>query len=216
MQIANSHDFIYASIGTHPENANEEYVSAKQLVDFCSQHKKIIGIGETGLDYFHSTEFKEKQIELFRQHILAALETNKPIIVHSRNADEDTLRLLTKPAKEGLKILMHCFTGGAEFAKQLLDIGAYISFSGIVTFKNASSIVESMMAVPNDKLLIETDAPFLAPVPMRGKQNQPAFLKHTAEFIARTKGITTNEVANITSQNFCKLFNIPLAQILLT
>lgn len=208
MKIVNAYDFIYASIGTHPENANDDFVTAKELIGYCNTHKKIIGIGETGLDYYHSTEFIKQQKNLFEEHIEASLETGKPIIVHTRNADEDTLSMLTPPAKNGLKILMHCFTGDAGFAKKLLDIGAYISFSGIVTFKNAGSIVESMLQTPQDRLLIETDAPFLAPTPMRGKQNQPAFLKHTAQFVASQRGVSLQHLSNITTQNFNKLFSL--------
>ena len=208
MKIVNAYDFIYASIGTHPENAHDDFVTASQMVEFCKSHKKIIGIGETGLDYYHSTEFKQKQKSAFEEHIKAALETGKPIIVHTRNADDDTLAMLKEPAKNGLKILMHCFTGGAEFAKKLLDIGAFISYSGIVTFKNAASINESMMATPQDRLIIETDAPFLAPAPMRGKRNEPAFVKYTAQFIAEKRGISVEEVATLTAKNFFRLFNI--------
>ena len=187
---------------------DDDFVKAEELTAYCKAHKKIIGIGETGLDYYHSTEYKKQQIELFEEHIKASLETGKPIIVHTRNAEADTLAMLSQPAKEGLKILMHCFTGGAEFAKKLLDIGAFISYSGIVTFKNAGSIRESMMATPSDRLIIETDAPFLAPIPMRGKQNEPAFVKYTAQFIAQERGVSLEEISRSTTKNFFSLFNI--------
>ncbi len=165
LEIANESEFIFASIGTHPENAHDDYAKAEDLIAFCKKYdKKITGIGETGLDYYHSTEHIEVQKKCFEEHIRASQETGKVLIVHTRNADDDTLSMLTRAKKEkDFKILMHCFTGGSDFAKKLLDIGAFISFSGIVTFKNAKEIMQSMLLTPLDRLLLETDAPFLAP-----------------------------------------------------
>lgn len=209
IKIANSRDFIYASVGTHPENAHDDFATEEEIIELCKKHKKIIGIGETGLDYYHSTQHKEAQKKCFWEHIKASIKTQKPLIVHTRNADEDTLEMLSEGKKIGdLKILMHCFTGGENFAKELLKLGAFISFSGIVTFKNANEVLKSFHATPLDKLLIETDAPFLAPVPMRGKRNEPAFLKHTAMFMAAQKNLSLEEFGRITSQNFTTLFNI--------
>jgi TatD DNase family protein len=207
LEIAEKYPFIYASVGTHPENAHDDPVSAAQLIETCNKFPKIIGIGETGLDYYHSTEHKQEQRKSFQEHIIASQETGKPIIVHTRNADDDTLEMLTNALKiKDFKILMHCFTGGKEFAVKLLEIGAFISFSGIVTFKNAKEVLESFHATPLERLLIETDAPFLAPIPMRGKRNEPAFLRHTAEFMAKERGLSLEEFSQITSQNFQKLF----------
>ena len=207
LAIANQHPFIYASVGTHPDSAHEDFVTAEQIIEMCKNEPKIIGIGETGLDYYHSQEFTTEQKACFIEHIKASQETGKPIIIHTRNADDDTLQILKENLKiKEFKILMHCFTGGVEFVKKLLELGAFISFSGIVTFKNAKEVQESMMATPLNRLLIETDAPFLAPNPMRGKQNEPAFIKYTAEFIAQQKGLTVEALCLQVEQNFNKLF----------
>ena len=210
LEVANLHSNIYASVGTHPDYAHKDLCTTKQLVEACNKYNKIIGIGETGLDFYHSSEHKLKQIECFENHIEAAIITNKPIIVHSRNADTEMFEILLKAKTKApdLKILMHCFTGGETFAKKLLELEAFISFSGIVTFKNAIEVYKSMIVTPLEKLIIETDAPYLAPNPFRGKRNEPAFIKHTAEFIANAKGVSFNEFCKITSLNFQKLFNI--------
>jgi TatD DNase family protein len=208
LKIADKHDFIYISVGTHPESATEDPVSAEEIIKLCNLFpKKITGIGETGLDYYHSTQGIDFQKVCFLEHIKASQETGKVLIVHTRNADEDTLEILSKAKKEkDFKILMHCFTGGVEFTKKLLDIGAFISYSGIVTFKNAKEVQESMLNTPLDRMLIETDSPFLAPVPMRGKRNEPAFVKYVAEFIAEKKGISFEELSSETYKNYQYLF----------
>jgi TatD DNase family protein len=208
LEIADKYDFIYASVGTHPENALIDKVSADDIIKLCNLHsKKITGIGETGLDYYHSTENIDIQKICFKEHIRASQETGKVLIVHTRNADDDTLEILKQAKKEkDFKILMHCFTGGVEFGKKLLDIGAFISYSGIVTFKNAKDVIESMLNTPSDRLLIETDSPFLAPAPMRGKRNEPAFLRHTAEFIAQKREVSFEELSNQTYNNYQYLF----------
>ncbi len=203
---------IFCTIGTHPCHIQDEpHITAEILINFAKKHKEIIGFGETGLDYFHSTEHKPLQIAKFEEHITAGIETQMPIIVHTRNADDDTLEILTKYKKqhgEKFKVLIHCFTGGENFCQKLLDIGCYISFSGIVTFKNAKEIQGAMQIVPMKKLLIETDSPYLAPEPHRGKKNEPAFVKHVAEFIAKERELTFEQVAQQTTQNFCQLFEI--------
>ena len=208
IEIAEKYDFIYASVGTHPENAHNDFVTAKEIVALCNKYpNKITAIGETGLDYYHSTEHKEMQKKCFLEHIKASQITGKVLVVHTRNADNDTMQMLTNAKKEkDFKILMHCFTGGKDFALKLLDIGAFISFSGIVTFKNAQEVKESMMATPLERLLIETDAPFLAPVPMRGKRNEPAFVKYVAEFIAKERGVEPAKFCDIMLENYKKLF----------
>ena len=184
------------------------YKWSSLIISLCKKHPtKITGIGETGLDYYHSIENKEMQKKCFLEHIKASQETGKVLIVHTRNADEDTLQMLTDAKKQkDFKILMHCFTGGKNFALKLLEIGAFISFSGIVTFKNANEVKESMIATPLDRLLIETDAPFLAPVPMRGKKNEPAFVKYVAEFIAKERGLSLDEFCDMIKTNYKKLF----------
>lgn len=210
LEIAELEEFIYASIGTHPENAAKETFSSEYIADICIRHpNKIIGIGETGLDYFHKDYHKKAQQEAFIQHIQAGQKTGLPLIIHTRNADEDTLSILKEALQEKkFKILMHCFTGNEAFAYRLLEIGAYISFSGIVTFKNAQEVRKSLLVTPLDRLLIETDAPFLAPDPFRGKQNEPAYLKYTADFIAKTRNISIENLSSSTTENFLTLFNL--------
>lgn len=172
-----------------------------------TSHPKIIGIGETGLDYYHTPYDKQQQKDSFVQHIYAASVTKLPIIVHTRDAEEDTIDILTSEMKNAnFPGLIHCFTSSKDLAKKMLDIGLYISMSGIITFKNALELQEIVKYVPLERLLIETDSPYLAPVPMRGKQNEPAFVRYVAEKIAELKGITSAEVANTTTQNFMTLF----------
>ena len=208
LEIATKYDFIYASVGTHPENAHNDFVNAEDIINLCNKYpNKITAIGETGLDYYYSIEHKEMQQKCFLEHIKASQVTGKVLIVHTRNADDDTLKILTEAKKEkDFKILMHCFTGGKDFALKLLDIGAFISFSGIVTFKNAQEVKESMLSIPIERLLIETDAPFLAPIPMRGKRNEPAFVRYVAEFIAKERGLEINQFCDIVLENYKKLF----------
>lgn len=203
---------IFCTAGTHPCHVQDEPdVTAKTLIEIAKNHKEVIGFGETGLDYFHSTEHKNLQIEKFEEHITAAAEMQMPIIIHTRNADDDTLAILAQRKKQHgkkLKVLIHCFTGGEIFCKQLLEIDCFISFSGIVTFKNAKEIKAAMHLVPIEKLLIETDSPYLAPEPHRGKKNEPAFIKHVAEFIAKERGMSFQDFANQTTKNFCHLFGV--------
>lgn len=210
IEIVEDKPFMYASVGTHPENAHDDFVSSETLIDLCQKYpKKIIGIGETGLDYYRSTETSEIQKRCFIEHIIASQETGKPLIVHARSADDDILKILSQEkAKKDFPILMHCFTGGPDFAKKLIELGCSISYSGIITFKNAALINESMQITPIDKLLIETDAPFLAPSPMRGKRNEPSFLMHTAKFIAEKRNIDFEDFCLTVYNNFIKLFNI--------
>ena len=212
--LASCHGFenVHCTVGTHPCNVHEEpHITSKNLVEIAKNNKKVIGIGETGLDFYHDETHKDLQIHQFWEHILAAAELQMPIIIHTRNAENETLEILTKARQKfgnNLKILIHCFTGGVEFCEKLLNINSYISYSGIVTFKNAKEIVESLLITPENRLIIETDSPFLAPEPMRGRKNQPAFVRFVAEKIAILRKMEVDEVMMVSSQNFCGLFGI--------
>ena len=172
-----------------------------------SNNNKIIGIGETGLDFFYNHSNKTDQINLFLEHIKAAQESSLPIIIHTRSAEDETYQIL-KDAKQkkDFKILIHCFTGSKDFAFKLLDLGAFISASGVITFKKSKLLSETFKEIPNDRILVETDAPYLAPVPLRGKPNEPSFITHTVRFLSNIKGITYEELADQTTKNFYNLF----------
>uniref|UniRef100_UPI00094DD628 TatD family hydrolase n=1 Tax=Pelagibacter ubique TaxID=198252 RepID=UPI00094DD628 len=169
-------------------------------------NKKIIGIGETGLDFYYNNSEKDKQIASFKEHIEASIKTNVPLIVHSRNAEDETFEILNQYKDENIKILMHCFTGSKEFSEKLLSLNSYFSASGIITFKNSVDLQETFKSIPNENILIETDSPFLAPVPNRGKKNEPSFINFTAEKLAEIKNISKKELVEITTNNFNKLF----------
>lgn len=207
LALAERHLNIYASVGVHPDYEAVEEPSVARLVELA-QHPKIIAIGETGLDYYRLTGDLEWQRERFRNHIRASKECGKPLIIHTRSAADDTLRLMAEEGAIDAGGVMHCFTENWEVAQAALDMGFYISFSGIVTFKNALQIKEVAQRVPMDRMLIETDSPYLAPVPFRGKLNQPAYVKHVAEEIALLRGISVEEVGLQTSENFARLFNL--------
>jgi TatD DNase family protein len=213
LEYADRGDFIYASIGNHPCNvADQPKISAEEIIGFCQKHQKIIGIGETGLDYYHDKSAIELQKSSFLEHIRASqiLAKNKeslPIIVHSRDADLDMMAILeSEQNKAAFPALLHCFSSSKELAKKALDLGIFISISGIVTFKNAVELQEIVKFLPLEFLLVETDAPYLAPVPFRGKTNQPAYTKYTVEFIAQLKGLEPEEIARKTTENFFKIF----------
>ena len=212
--LASCHGFknIHCTVGTHPCNVHEEpHITRQTLVGIAKNNGKVIGIGETGLDFYHDETHKDLQIHQFWEHIFAAVELQMPIIIHTRNAENETLEILTKAREQfdkDLKILIHCFTGGVEFCEKLLKIDSYISYSGIITFKNAKEIVESLLITPENRLIIETDSPFLAPEPMRGRKNQPAFVKFVAEKIAILRKMELDEVTRVSSQNFCELFGV--------
>ena len=206
-KIINKDDIIYGTIGIHPHETNENLISSKTIVKNFKENIKIIGIGETGLDFYYKNSDKEKQIKSFNEHIRAAIETNAPLIVHSRNAEEETFHILDKYKNHSLKILMHCFTGSKHFAEKLLNLNAFFSASGIITFKNSYELQETFRFLPLNKILIETDSPFLAPVPNRGKKNEPAFIDHTSQKLAELKHITKSELVNLTTNNFNKLFS---------
>lgn len=205
LALAEDYPNFYASVGVHPDYKDIEEPSLEGLVTLAN-HPKIIAIGETGLDYFRLTGDLEWQRERFRTHIRAAIACNKPLVIHTRNAAEDTIRIMREENAQRIGGVMHCFTESLDVAQQAIELGFYISFSGIVTFKNAISIKEVAKHVPLNRMLIETDSPYLAPMPYRGKTNQPSYVKHVAEEIARLRGITFDEVATATTTNFFNLF----------
>lgn len=208
LKYCTKHDFIYASFGIHPCNVTEQpKITASEILDICAKNPKIIGIGETGLDYYHDKSAIDLQKISFAEHIKASQENDLPIIIHSRDADSDMIEILESEQKnKKFPALLHCFSSSKELAQKALDLGIYISISGIVTFKNATQLQEIVRYLPLDSLLVETDSPYLAPNPFRGKINQPAFTKHVVEFIAELKGLSAEEVTQQTSENFFKIF----------
>lgn len=205
LALAEKNNNIYASVGVHPDYELEQEPTQAELVRL-SKHPKVIAIGETGLDYFRLTGDLEWQRKRFRTHIRAALESGKPLIIHTRSASADTLRLMREEGAGKIGGVMHCFTESLEVALAAIEMNFYISFSGIVTFKKALELKEIATKIPLERMLIETDSPYLAPVPFRGKLNQPAYVKHVAEEIAKLRGISVEEVGAATSANFKKLF----------
>lgn len=205
LALAESHPNVYASVGVHPDHEDCSEPSVEQLVALAD-HPKVVAIGETGLDYFRLTGDLEWQRERFRTHIRAARACRKPLVIHTRSAAEDTLRIMEEEHAGEAGGVMHCFTESQAVAEAAMAMGFYISFSGIVTFKNAVALREVAAAVPLERMLIETDSPYLAPVPQRGRTNQPGYVMHVAEEIARIKGLSAEEVGEITSQNFFRLF----------
>jgi TatD DNase family protein len=205
LAIAEAYENIYATVGIHPDNEDVEEADVDRLVALAN-HPKVVGIGETGLDYFRLTGDLEWQRERFRTHIRAAIATGKPLVIHTRNAAEDTLRIMREEGADRVGGVMHCFTESQEVAEQAMELGFYISLSGIVTFKNAGALKEVAKSIPLDRMLVETDSPYLAPIPYRGKTNQPAYVRYVAEHVAELRGITPQEVAEATTQNFFRLF----------
>lgn len=199
------------SCGVHPLNQEQPYDFAelRQL----AADQRVVAMGETGLDYFYQKETKEQQQASFREHIRIGRDLNKPVIVHTRDAREDTLAILKEEKVEGCGGVLHCFTEDREMAGKLLDMGFYISFSGIATFRNAESIREAARYVPLDRMLVETDSPYLAPVPFRGKENQPAYTRDVAEYMAVVKGVSIEQLAEATTKNFSDLFHVPLSRL---
>ncbi|GAA5182874.1 TatD family hydrolase [Niveibacterium umoris] len=205
LAIAEAHANVFCSVGVHPEHTEGEDPDVARLLELA-QHPKVVAIGETGLDYYWHKDQPEWQRERFRQHIRAARACDKPLIVHTRDAAADTLRLMREEGAEACGGVMHCFTETWEVASGAMDQGFYISFSGIVTFKNATQIKDVAARMPLDRLLIETDSPYLAPVPYRGKLNQPAYVPYVAHEIAKLRGISVDEVAEASTNNFFRLF----------
>lgn len=206
--VADQFDNIHCTVGTHPHDALEELDVPLEKIIELSHHEKVVGIGETGLDYFYDNSPREEQKQSFRKHIKACLATDLPIIIHTRDAEADTIQILDEESPDRkLRGVMHCFTASEDMAMKSLERGFYISMSGIVTFKRSTELQEIAKKIPLDRLLIETDAPFLAPVPKRGKRNEPSFVRHTAEFLAELKGISVEELAKATTENFYTLFS---------
>jgi TatD DNase family protein len=204
--IVNKNEIIFGTFGIHPHETENNIVNKKTIIQNINNNKKIIGIGETGLDFFYDNSDREIQSKSFIEHIEASIELNMPLIIHSRNAEEVTFGILNSYKNKNIKILMHCFTGSYDFAKKLLDLNAFFSASGIITFKNSLDLQETFAKLPLDKILVETDSPFLAPVPMRGKKNEPSFIRYTVEKLALLKNISLDEMKNLTTSNFNRLF----------
>jgi len=205
-KIINFDPMIFGTFGIHPHETDKEMLSKDEIVKCIKSTKKIIGVGETGLDFYYNHSNKENQISSFKNHIDASLELNIPLVVHSRNADIETYEILNQYKDNNLKILMHCFTGTTEFAIKLINLNAYFSASGIITFKKSLSLQKTFEIIPLDKLLIETDSPFLAPEPFRGKKNEPSFILHTLKKLAEIRKVNKKELDTITTNNFNRLF----------
>ena len=197
---------IYGTYGIHPHETKNDIVNSELIINEIISNDKIIGVGETGLDFYYNNSDKETQIKSFETHIKASIELNIPLIIHSRSAENETFDILNNYKNDDLKILMHCFTGSQKFAEKLLDLNAYFSASGIITFKNSQDLQKTFQLIPLDKLLIETDSPFLAPEPNRGKKNEPSFVKFTGKKLADLKNISFEDLVNSTTNNFNKLF----------
>jgi len=203
--LVQDQDNIDISVGVHPCDTQDDIVKLKQLIELGSD-PKVVAIGETGLDYYYSKDTREQQISSFKVHMQAANELNKPVIIHTRDAQQDTLKILKEGNVASCGGVLHCFTESWDMARQALDMGMYISFSGIVTFKNAQTLREVARQVPKERFLIETDAPYLAPVPHRGKQNHPGWVGHVAECLAEVRGDSVESIAELSKVNYLQLF----------
>ena len=212
LKTAKAHENVWCTVGTHPHEAGleaEKAVTLEELITLAKRDEKIVGIGESGLDYFYDNSPREDQAASFRKHIQACIETDLPLVVHSRDAEEDTLKIICEEggAKAGLRGVMHCFSSGRILAEGALEEDFYISFSGIVTFKKSTQLQEIAKTIPKDRILVETDAPFLAPMPFRGKINEPAYVAHTGQFLADLLEMDVKDFARLTTENFFRLFN---------
>ena len=208
LEIIKLDPIIFGTFGIHPHESSTNIVSKETIINNINKNKKIVGVGETGLDFFYNHSDQSKQISSFKSHIEAAIELDLPIIVHSRNAELETFEILNSYRDKNLKILMHCFTGSSDFAKKLLSLNSFFSASGIITFKNSIELQNIFKEIPTNKLLIETDSPYLAPIPMRGKKNEPSYIKYTAKKLAELKFLTFEKIQSITTKNFNQLFNL--------
>ena len=207
IKISEKYRNIYCTVGVHPHSTNIKNQFDEVFLEKKSQNSNVIGIGETGLDFYYENSLKKDQILSFEKHIEAAISLNYPIIIHSRSAENDTFDVLNNYKNSNPKILMHCFTGSLKFAKKLIDLNAYFSASGIITFKNSLELQETFKFINNERILIETDSPFLAPIPMRGKKNEPSFVKYTLKKLSELKSINFSELEQITNANFERLFS---------
>ena len=206
-ELVKKDKIIYGTIGIHPHESSTNIINSEEIVKNLEENSKIIGVGETGLDFYYNNSEKKKQISSFKKHIEASIESNVPLIVHSRNAEKETFDILNEYKNHNPKILMHCFTGSKEFSLKLLSLNSYFSASGIITFKNSVDLQETFKLLPLDKILIETDSPFLAPVPKRGKKNEPSFIDFTATKLSEIKNISKSLLVESTTNNFNKLFS---------
>ena len=208
LNIISNNKCVYGSYGIHPHEAkNHISIKSQHIIDKIKLNKKIIGIGESGLDFYYNHSDRKDQIKCFEEHIIAAQQTQMPLIVHTRDAEIETLEILKDKFKEKeFKILIHCFTGSKDFAFKLLDLGAFISASGVVTFKKSKNLANTFKELPNNRILVETDSPYLAPVPLRGKPNEPSYIVHTVKFLSKLKEITFEDFSKITTKNFFDLF----------
>ncbi|UCI05756.1 TatD family hydrolase [Mesorhizobium sp. B1-1-8] len=207
LEIAETFDEVYCSVGTHPHNAAEELDVAVDELVRLSAHPKVVAIGEAGLDYFYDKAPRDAQAQGFRTHIAAARATRLPLVIHSRDADDDMAAILEEETGKGaFPFILHCFSSGRRLAEVGVSLGGYVSFSGILTFKNSTELRAIAADVPRDRLLVETDAPYLAPVPFRGKRNEPAYVANTAKVLAETIGVSEAEIADITTENVFRLF----------
>tara|TARA_B100001540_G_scaffold140560_1_gene124940 strand:- start:17 stop:775 length:759 start_codon:yes stop_codon:yes gene_type:complete len=206
-KIIDIDEMIYGTIGLHPHETSNNTMNTDYIVEHARKYEKIIGVGETGLDFYYENSKKNDQIESFIKHIEASIDLKYPLIVHSRSAETETFDILNSYKNTDIKILMHCFTGSKEFAKKLMALNAYFSASGIITFKNSLELQETFKFISNDRILIETDSPFLAPIPMRGKKNEPSYIKYTLEKLSELKSINFDDLDTITTNNFEKLFS---------
>jgi TatD DNase family protein len=205
--IAERFENVFCTVGTHPHNAHEELDIPVSEIVRLTKHPKVVGIGEAGLDYHYKHSTPEAQAQGFRNHIAASRETGLPLVIHTREAEEDTARILEEEMVKGaFKAVLHCFTSQQWLAEKGVELGLYVSFSGILTYKTAQNLRDAAKALPEDRLLVETDAPFLAPVPMRGKSNEPSFVAHTLATLAETRGVSREHMARVTSNNFFRLF----------
>ncbi len=205
--IAESSDSIFCSVGIHPHEAQNEVADTARLIELA-RHPKVVGIGETGLDYYYDKSPRDRQQANFRAHMRAASESGLPLIVHTRDAEEDTAAMIAEALRDApLRGVLHCFTSSQRLARQAIDLGFYISISGIITFKNAEDLRQTVRGLPLERLLVETDSPYLAPVPMRGKPCEPAYVAHTAAKVAELKGVSLEELTRVTTANFFALFD---------
>lgn len=208
LAIAKAHDNIFCSVGTHPHNAEEERDIELEEILSLTTDPKLVAIGEAGLDYHYDNSPRDDQEKGFRTHIAAARETGLPLVIHTRDADEDTARILSEEMDKGaFSAVLHCFTAGAELARKGVELGLYVSFSGVLTFKSSDELREIAASLPMDRILVETDAPYLSPEPVRGRKNEPANVAHTAAKLADVMGVSNEEIARATTDNFYRLFS---------
>ena len=208
LEIIEKYKNIYGTYGIHPhETKDYKNLNEDEIIKKINLSEKVIGIGETGLDYYYEYSDPITQKKVFTEHIKAAQTLNIPLIVHTRSAEDDTYQILkSEKRNKDFKVLIHCFTGSKKFAHKLIDLGCYISASGVVTFKKSKDLADTFLSLPNDKILVETDSPYLSPEPLRGKSNEPSYITHTVDFLSKIKNINSDDFAKITTSNFFKLF----------